>query len=247
MAENVSSEPLYRQVYSHILEDLINGKYKEGDLLPSETQLQSIYSTSRITIRQAVSLLQDQGYVQKASGIGTIVISTKRALQLNRIISFKEENKDNKIGSKQIAFSIHKPSPIIADRLRVAKGTKVYDHERIRTINKEPIGIQRVYVSTDLVDLDEELISKPDFSLYETFQNQGIFISNAVEEIEARNADERIASLLNLKNSAAVLFLSRTTFDQNQRPVEVAQIIYRADRYRYTINLTNNDGTDYTV
>jgi GntR family transcriptional regulator len=245
MPDRNDPEPLYRQVYAHILEDLVSGVYKEGDLLPSEPQLQSIYSTSRITVRQAVSLLQEQGYVKKASGIGTIVVSTKRALQLDKIISFKEENRDKETNSKQISFSVHSPSPLIAGQLRIGKNVPVYDHERIRFVDGKPIGIQRVYVPEGLIILDEQLVSGPDFSLYETFQKKDIIVTDAIEEIEARNADERTANLLHLEKGAAILFLSRITFDQNRRPVEVAEIVYRADRYRYKVHLNNKDESDY--
>jgi len=57
--------PSYRKVYTQIKDDIKNGIYKPGDLLPTESELESLYSVSRTTVRKSISLLVGDGEVQK--------------------------------------------------------------------------------------------------------------------------------------------------------------------------------------
>ena len=71
----VSKVPLYIQLYNRLRIDIENGVYSPGERLPSEVELEAKYNTSRITIRKAISLLANDGYVSVRQGLGTIVAS----------------------------------------------------------------------------------------------------------------------------------------------------------------------------
>lgn len=67
---------LYEQVYADIKKDIISGKYKTGDRIPSEKELANSFNVSTITIRKALELLVNEGFLLRKRGIGTIVKST---------------------------------------------------------------------------------------------------------------------------------------------------------------------------
>ena len=69
--------PLYFQIASILREQIENGEFAHGDLLYSEKQLQKIFNVSRITVRQAIGALTNEGYLQCSRGIGTTVIFKK--------------------------------------------------------------------------------------------------------------------------------------------------------------------------
>ncbi|WP_047237788.1 GntR family transcriptional regulator, partial [Chromobacterium subtsugae] len=55
----------YHQIYSEIIADIDNQRFAQGDKIPSESELMRSYEASRGTVRKAVDLLQERGYVQK--------------------------------------------------------------------------------------------------------------------------------------------------------------------------------------
>ncbi|MCD8140285.1 MAG: FCD domain-containing protein [Planctomycetaceae bacterium] len=61
------------EVYNHMLVRIADGEWKEGDKIPSESQLCKAYSVSRISVRSALQRLQGQGLVTTVPGIGSFV------------------------------------------------------------------------------------------------------------------------------------------------------------------------------
>lgn len=227
----------YLAIYEDLQQKITNGDFLVGDLLPSESDLQKQYNVSRITIRNAVQLLVDEGYVQRIHGIGTIVVSQKKALQLQNLLSFSEENKEYNVRSALISFEEEIPAnPIVCSKLELPKGTTVSCHERVRWIDGIPIGFQRVYCPT-FIPLSAEELDTPDASLYELFRQKGFFVKKAKESIESVVADKRLANKLNIKKNSPLLYVQRVTKDRENRLIEYAEFFYRGDRYRYHVQL----------
>lgn len=71
----MSSDSLYRSIYKDLKKKIIDGVYKIDDCLPTEEELTKQYFTSRITIKKAMQLLVEEGYVRRFPGRGTFVSS----------------------------------------------------------------------------------------------------------------------------------------------------------------------------
>ncbi|WP_440895956.1 GntR family transcriptional regulator [Amphibacillus sp. Q70] len=229
--------PLYRQIYDDLLDKILRKEYSEGEILPSETELQRKYQVSRITIRKSIGMLQDEGYVRKSSGIGTVVVGNKQALQLEKISSFSDDNLEHQSLSQLIDFQIIEAPVRVLMNLNLKKKTKVYLIERLRVVDKEIVGYHRVYIPTDCIELSIEKLSDPQFSLYKSFEEHNLNFVTADETIEAMIADEKIQQLLSLPDNSALLHRKRSLFDENNRAMEYVEMFYRADRYKYKVTL----------
>lgn len=64
---------VYQKIYQDLAQDILSGKWKEGDLLPTETAVAQSYGVSRITSRQALTMLADSGYIVRVQGKGSVV------------------------------------------------------------------------------------------------------------------------------------------------------------------------------
>ena len=73
MLNQNSTIPLYEQVKEAIKLKIEQKEWKENTRVPSETELMKIYEVSRVTVRNALALLVDEGYLEKKQGIGTFV------------------------------------------------------------------------------------------------------------------------------------------------------------------------------
>ena len=67
------SLPQYRRLYEILRKHILDGVYKEGDLLPSENELCQLYGMTRPTVRQALGTLANDGYIRKHQGKGSFV------------------------------------------------------------------------------------------------------------------------------------------------------------------------------
>ncbi len=87
----MSNKCLHAVIYDKLLNRIINNEFKDTNKLPSEAELQKYYGVSRITIRRAIQDLQNDGYVMKYSGKGTIIQSQKFILDLQKLDSFSND------------------------------------------------------------------------------------------------------------------------------------------------------------
>lgn len=74
MAKQGGQTPLYEQVVKMIKDQIVSGVYSKGDLLPSEKEMIDNLGVSRITVRKALSILSDMGYIRTEKGRGSEVI-----------------------------------------------------------------------------------------------------------------------------------------------------------------------------
>lgn len=98
-----SITPLYQQLADDIKQQILEGRLKENDKLMTEQEFSQTYDVSRITVRKAIEILADEGYVTKHQGIGTFVAAKKLNRVMNKLLSFTEmcEN-DGKTASTEM-------------------------------------------------------------------------------------------------------------------------------------------------
>ena len=77
--------PLYHRIENDLKNKIFSGQYKTGDMLPSERELIEIYKVSRLTAREAVSRLANQGLVEKVQGKGTYVSTPRRERRMGSL------------------------------------------------------------------------------------------------------------------------------------------------------------------
>jgi GntR family transcriptional regulator len=86
--------PMYHQLYLILKDQIRSGLYEEGSLIPSEAKLQSRYGVSRITVRRAIAELENDGYVKRKKGKGSIVITREKYRDIFAFKSFSDDTRD---------------------------------------------------------------------------------------------------------------------------------------------------------
>lgn len=91
---------LYEKIYYSIKADILSGQYQIGQQIPTEKELMELFSVSRLTVKNAINLLAEEGIVQRTSGKGTFVsqVPTVEAEQ-------PKQQKNNIIGCVLSGFS----------------------------------------------------------------------------------------------------------------------------------------------
>ncbi|KAA9029976.1 GntR family transcriptional regulator [Niallia endozanthoxylica] len=237
MIEKNSPIPIYYQLAELIQEEIESGNLQPGDALPSEREFAEKYQISRMTVRQALNLLENNGKLYRIQGKGTFVSEQKIEKHLLGLTSFTEDMtaRGLKPSSRLLQFEIIPATLHIANQLYIKEYDPVYEIKRIRLADDVPMALETNYISANLLKgLTEQIINQ---SLYAYMEAQSIIIESASQTIESSLAEEMEANFLKVKVGAPVMLIQRNTFLQNGTPVELVKSIYRADRYKFTIQM----------
>ncbi|TDM45640.1 GntR family transcriptional regulator [Macrococcoides goetzii] len=233
-----SQVQLYLQIAEKIRNNIDNGELQVGDKLPSERKLCELYDVSRITIRQALDLLEDERIIQRKQGIGTYVLPSQYNQILNNLYSFSDEiiKKGDKPSTKMLDIQLVRVNDYIHKRTGLMLNAHVFKLTRLRLANDKPLVLEYSYIPQSLApDLDKFNFNK--VSLYKTLSNEyQIQIDNAHETLEATILTKEEAELLNKKPKHIAMYIQRYAYSKGQI-VEYTRSLVVGDEYKYTVEL----------
>lgn len=235
---NPGAVPLYHQLATILKEKIESGEYAVGDTFPTELQLQEKYQVSRITVRNAVAKLTNEGYLECARGIGTKVVFPKIDEQLKQVMSFSEEMARHNVimTTKLCEISVIPATEQVAAQLQMKKNSPVYKLTRVRCADETPIVYSVTYINGNRnLSTDAE---KYTHSLYAYLNREhGILIAKGKETFEAVLSDTVNAAMLGMQKGMPLIKRTRKTFDQYGKAVEFTVCYYAGDKYKYSIEL----------
>ncbi|WP_117168593.1 GntR family transcriptional regulator [Paraliobacillus sediminis] len=239
MIDKNSAVPIYHQLEEHIKKLIENGDLKPGDMIPSEREYAEKYKVSRMTIRQAIVNLVNERYLYRVKGKGTFIMEKKLEQSLQGLTSFSEDMKSRgmKASSKLISFEIIPADSKLADQLGIQEHGPVYEIKRIRLAEEVPMALERTYISANKVKgLTEEIVQQ---SLYKYIEEKlHLKIAKGTQEIEAVLVNSEEVEYLNVPEHSPIMLIQRTTSLEDGTIFEVVKSSYRADRYKFMIDLT---------
>ena len=238
MLDKQSPIPIYIQIEEQLKQQIQQGDFPVGTAISSERELTERFDVSRMTVRQAITNLVNEGLLYREKGRGTFVASPKVEQPLNGLTSFTEDMMARGMvpSSKMINFEILEPDSDIAVALQLAQGDKVYFVERIRFADDKPMAIERTYLPVErFPDLDQNSFKGSLYAMIE--KDQQLTISRATQLMEAGLVKKEDADLLHIKPPAAILMIERISYLAGEMPFEVVRSTYRADRYKFTTDI----------
>lgn len=238
MIKKNSPIPIYYQLEEHIKDLIEKGALKQGEAIPPEREYAEKYQISRMTVRQAFTHLVNDGYLHRIQGKGTFVSERKIEQPLQGLTSFTEDMvaRGLKPGSQLIHFEIIPATSQIASQLSIQEYGPVYEIKRIRLADDVPMALETNYISANLIKgLTEQIVNQ---SLYSYIEQQlGFQIDYATQVIESSVANQIEAQHLKIIPGSPVMLIQRNTFLQDGTPVELVKSSYRADRYKFMIQM----------
>lgn len=230
-----SFKPLYFQLKEIFYDKIEREELKEGDMIPSENELQQIYGVSRDTVRKAIELLVYDGLMDKKKGKGTFVKRRKIEKELPVLKSFTEEMADRDAYKKVISATYTKAPSRISTLLKLPPDESVLSLKRLMVVDGIPLGLLHSFIPAKFeLGLGEDYTK----SLYRILEKKGIRLKAAEQTIEVRMATHEEIPLLGLDAPRPTLVIRRLAYSVNHEAVEYVKGIYRGDRYRYNCKLT---------
>ena len=230
-----SGVPLYKQIENYIREEIKSGKFNDGSFLPKEEKLANLFGVSRNTVRQGISNLVNEGLLKRTPGKGTVLAERTITTRLSEWHSFRNEMKKKGIEVKDyfINAGFENASEEVYRNLGINNGKKIFKLERLRGDEVAPF-VYFISWFHPRVQLDEnEDYSNSLYTILE--EKHSVVPAYSEEELDAIEADDKIAKILQIEKKKPVLFRKRLVLDSRERPIEFNIGYYRSDKFKYSI------------
>ena len=240
-----SDRAVYKQIADHLRAAIGRERLGPGDQLPSEAQLMAHYGVARMTARNALRLLQDEGLITAEHGRGVYV---RARPPVRRLASDRFAQRHRKEGKAaflaeadqaaahpdvdMIKVTAGKPPAEVAGQLRLPAGAKTVIRSRRYLLDGRPVETAVSYIPADLADGTP--ISDPNpgpGGIYARLEESGHILERFTEEVSARMPTPDEARILALPPGVPVFRLIRTAYDTDGRPVEICDTIMASDAY----------------
>lgn len=230
--------PKYQVVADHIRQLIMEQQYTENQRLPQELVLAKTYNVSRITVRNALNLLVNEGLIFRIQGSGTYVKDNhpdatptyKASLDL---FDFEQ------VSAVLLNFAVDKPESSIVKRLKMSPYDFAYEIEREIKKDDQIVAIQRLYMPAKIIQGIQMAALKS--SIYQFLQSDlGLELGSAVRTISSRIADETLVKKMRLTEKEALITVEQRSFLKNGKIFEYVSTDIRSTQFTLhdTIDLT---------
>src|ERR1700747_3027147 len=140
--------PLYAKIEETIATEIAEGEYPPGDQLPTEDELLQRLEVSRITVRRAIQNLVHRGLLEIRRGRGTFVAEPHIEAELTKLSGFVEDMNaaGRRASARVVSQGVVPATARIAERLQLARGTRVMRIERVRLADGVPVSFDETYL-----------------------------------------------------------------------------------------------------
>lgn len=229
-----------RRVYLLLRDEMSNGSLPPGTRLDGEHRLAAQFDVSRITIRRALEALAADGWIEKRTGSGSVVLprdGTDKAISADfaTLIPHLVEMGQNTT-ARLLSFSYAPAAKPVSDALGLDPRAKVQTAVRVRYSGEQPFSHLTTHVPETIArNYDEaDLATQPLFRLLE---RSGVTVTSAHQSVTAALAVPDVAEALEVSVGSPLLFVQRVVRDEGGRGVEYLSALYRPDMFRLEMAL----------
>ncbi|HWR39888.1 MAG TPA: GntR family transcriptional regulator [Patescibacteria group bacterium] len=230
---------LNAQIYNDLRSDIKNRVYHEGDLLPTELEIQKRYGVSRAPVRQALGRLENEGIIVRRAGKGTYV-AKQQEWSYSQMGGFRKEflEKSGDLHCTTLVLAKERaPNEVCVD-LGVPLRTGMVYIERLRRYK----GVPFQYLIHYSLCLPEETYRQAGDiqNMPEFYGKNGILIESIIEEIDAVAANEHLAGVLGVAAGQALLRIKKITYDQREKAIELMKYYILSEHWKYRVTFNQS-------
>jgi GntR family transcriptional regulator len=223
------------QIAETLLDRIETGDLRPGDRLPSERDLSEQLGVNRTTLRQGLQILELRGLVRREQGNGTFIARPRLDREAAEIFRFTKgiARRGLTPGAKLVSLEQRLVESSMARELSVPLSSRAYFLMRLRTINQEPVMLERYLIPVQRAPKLEEhdLEARSVFEILES--EYGLTIHRARQTLEPVIATDFEAEVLQVEPGSPLMMERRLSFNEAGEPLESGKDLYRGDRFRF--------------
>jgi GntR family transcriptional regulator len=230
--------PLYVQIKDALREEICRGDLRQHERIPSESELGKRYGVSRITVRRALSDLENEQLIFKVAGKGAFVAKPRPFQKTERLQGFGEAMQSLGIVvlNRVVSVVSMTAEDRVAERLQVPEGSPLTEIRRVRYADGNPISFDVTYVRRVLGErlAREDLATRDIFLIIEN--DYATPLDHADLVVEADIANEALARQLEVAVGAPILRVERLAWTKDGQAIDFEYIYYRGDSFRFKLH-----------
>ena len=210
----------------------------DGGRLPPERELSERFEVARETLRRCLRELEMEGLLERKQGAGTF-IAGQPVVKQPQLMSFSEDMRARGLtpSSELLSTRTLAAGAKLALKLKLVPGSPLLEIRRLRMANDEPMALETVYLAqARLPGFDPAALATG--SLYELLEKRyDVQVRSASQQLQATVLNEEEAEMLEVPAFSPSLLVERITLSAKGEVVEYGKSLYRADRYRFELNV----------
>lgn len=240
-----SGSPRHEQLSDWLRDRIRTGEMSTHDQLPSEAELVDLSGVSRITVRRALSTLENEGRLYRRQGLGSFVAPPPLPQGLVHLTDFAQDmDRAGLVASSRVLHRAPEAAPpFVAEALGMEPGAPTVRMDRLRLANGRPVALDQTWLPPFYAQFLEghDLTTETIYGVLE--RDYQIPVLRGTYRIEATVARAEEAEPLGVPEGAALLLVGRTSYTAGERAVYHQRRYYRADRVAFDLELARPDAT----
>lgn len=231
--------PYYVQIYNELKNRIDSFVYKPNEILPSDNDLVEEFKVTRVTVRNAIKKLKDEGRIYTEKGRGSYVNPPKIIQKLDKIYSMGRDFSEEGHKLDSVILDVHTEccSETIRKSLELELNDQVVVIKGIRKLNNVPVVAQTSYLPLKVVP-GFSISELKNIWIYTMLQEKyNIKLLKAKEYLDPIVADEYYSKLLEVELNTPLFLTERVTFTEGDIPIEFRSCIIRSDKFRFSVEL----------
>ncbi|SON56663.1 HTH-type transcriptional regulator FrlR [Hartmannibacter diazotrophicus] len=232
--------PIYQRLADVLRAEVVEGRLRPGDRVPSESELCERYGLALGTVRKGLEILVAEGLFERFHGRGTFVRRPKFDSSLFRFFRFRGTAGAVTVPEGRILRRTTETVPgFIAKALAVPEGSEGISMSRIRLCDGEPVLAEEIWLPlprfADFLSLEIGKVGDLLYPVYDAECQQ--LVARAEEQLTAERASEATARLLRIEPGTPVIVIDRLARGYDGTPLEWRRSRGRADQFCYQIEI----------
>ena len=240
--ENIDTEnnmPIYLQLREIVRNKIEEGEYLPGMAIPSENKLAETFGINRLTVRNAVEALVNEGILQRVQGKGVFVVGDKYEEVLEEHGGFVTTlaSRNKRVSMKELEKTLRYAGDKYSNFFNIAQENLIFDIRHLNYVDDTPLSLEQIFVPEDVLPQLKDVNSSV-FPMTDIFTFYGIEVCNMRQTMEVVTKGlAKIRKLLGVPDDVALIMMECSYRDRDGRMVEFSRSFIRSDKSSFCISL----------
>jgi GntR family transcriptional regulator len=228
--------PIYLQLREVIRKKINEGEFQPGTSIPSENELAAMYSINRLTVRNAMSKLVNEGVLKRVQGKGVYVVPDRVERDLEKLGGFVQVTREKKrtLQTRILIKAERNAGNKYALTFGIEPDERIFYIKRVSYTENEPVSLDEIHIPKYLTP-NLENVDLSVFTLNQVYKLNGINVVRANQTLDLTTLEPNDARTLGINSNAAVMLFECTSFDEKERVVEFTRTYTRGDKCDFNV------------
>ncbi|MCP1110409.1 GntR family transcriptional regulator [Ohessyouella blattaphilus] len=230
--------PIYLQLREIIRSKIEEGEYMPGTAIPSENKLADTFGINRLTVRNAVEALANEGILQRVQGKGVFVVGNKYEEALEEHGGFISALSTNQRREtvKELAKGLRPAGDKFANYFDIEPDAQIFYVKHFTSIGDDPISMEEIYVPKEILP-ELEVVNTSVFTMKDIFAFYDIELYSMRQTLEVIDGMPKTRKMLNVPDGAALFMLASDYFDKRGQSIGYSTSFVRSDKSSFSIKM----------